>query len=141
MKQSVYKERSLIVDPKGSYLDDMSILCLHPEKLHWLLNFDKNIFDKAMVRNCETNILKGLIFFYIARCMKPGTIIDVYVCQPISVVQPMDAKTIESNARLAGFKDIKSKSIEEWVSESGKDLKITTLRLTMVRPEVLNDMK
>jgi hypothetical protein len=141
MKQSVYKERTLIVDPKGSYLDDINIICLHPDKLHWLLNFEKGIFDKAVVRNCETAVLKGITFFYIARCMKPGTIIDVYVCQPISVVQPMDAKTIENNAQLAGFKDIKSKNIEEWISEGGKDVKVSTIRLTMVRPEVLNDIK
>jgi hypothetical protein len=141
MKQTVYKEKTLVIDTKPGYLDDPNILSLHPEKAHWLLNFDKTLFDKAIIRNCETSSLKAMLFFYIARCMKPGTIADVYVCQPITVVQSIDAKTIESNAQIAGFQDVKSKNVEEWVTEGDKDVRINTIRLTMIRPEILNDLK
>jgi hypothetical protein len=67
------------------------------------------------------------------KILKPNSIVEVFVDQPISVMQALDASEIEANAKLAGFVDIQQHEIEYFVKDGDKDIKIKTLKMSMVR--------
>jgi len=129
------EQKFLYVDPKDLRLDDEDSFSVHPSKLSWLSSFENAIFDTAIIRNVPSSSLKSLCFFYIAKVVKPNGIVDVYVDQPISVMQSLDASEIEANAKLAGFVDFQQLNYEKWVREADGDKKFSTIRITMIRPE------
>jgi hypothetical protein len=136
-KRAVKKQetKTVIIDGKSQHLDDEDVLAIHPNKAHWLANFEKESFDKVVIMNSPTSALKSLAFFFMAKILKPSSILEVFVDQPISVMQALDASEIEANAKLAGFVDIQQHEIETFHKEGDKDIKVKSLKLSMVRPD------
>ena len=138
MKRKVIKKQltnTLFVDTKDQHLDEESVLAIHPNKIHWLSVFEKESFEKVLIKNTPTSSLKSLAFFFLAKVLKPNCLIEIFIDQPISVMQALDASEIEANARLAGFVDIQQHEIEFFVRENDKDIKIKSLKMSMVRSD------
>ena len=138
MKKKTDKKQqtnTLLIDAKDQHLDDEDCLAIHPAKVNWLAVFEKESFERVVVKNCPTSYLKSLAFFFIGKILKPNSIVEVFVDQPISVMQALDASEIEANAKLAGFVDIQQHEIETFHREGEKDIKIKSLKLSMVRPD------
>jgi hypothetical protein len=136
MKKKTVKKvqvNTLIVDTKNQHLDDDTVYAIHPAKLQWLSFFEKESFDKVIVKSTPTSSLKSISFFFMGKILKPNSIVEVFVDQPISVMQALDASEIEANAKLAGFVDIQQHEIEYFVKDGDKDIKIKTLKMSMVR--------
>lgn len=129
------KEKILYVDIKSQHLEDENSLAIHPSKINWLSCFTKETFDRAIVQNVPNSFIKSLGLFYLAQVVKINGIVDIYVDQPISVMQDLDASEIEANAKLAGFSDVQQSNYEKWIQENEKDIKISTIKITMLRPE------
>lgn len=125
-------DKVLYIDPKNQYLEEKNIISIHPSKLHWLLKFEKGVFDKAVVKNTDLNYLKAISLFRIGQPIKKGGIIEIFVDQPISIMQSMDAAEIESESKLAGYTDVSINKSERWENIDGKDLKISNIKITLV---------
>ncbi len=54
-------------------------------------------------------------------------------------MQALDASEIEANAKLAGFVDIQQHEIEYFVKDGDKDIKIKSLKVSMVRSDKAGD--
>lgn len=142
MKRKTVKKvpvNTLVVDSKDLHLEEENEFAIHPAKLQWLSFFEKESFDKVVIRNTPTASLKSISFFFMGKILKPSSIVEVYVDQPISVMQALDASEIEANAKLAGFVDIQQHEIEYFVREGEKDIKIKTMKMSMVRGDKAND--
>ena len=142
MKQRVIKKpqsNTLIVDGKDQHLDDEGVFCIHPNKLQWLNVFEKESFDKVVIRNTSSSSLKSLAFFFMGKILKPNCIVEVFIDQPISVMQSLDASEIEANSKLAGFVDIQQHEIEYFVKDGEKDIKIKSLKMSMVRADKISE--
>jgi hypothetical protein len=50
-------------------------------------------------------------------------------------MQSLDAGEIEANAKLAGLTDVQQSDYEKWVTQGDKDVKLSTIKLSMIRPE------
>jgi len=93
----------------------------------------------GLIRNTPSANIKSLGFFYLAKALKPNSLLEIYVDQPITVMQSLDASELEANAKLAGFVDIQQQEIEYFVREKDKDVKLRTIKLSMIRPEKVNE--
>ncbi len=133
MKSS--SNRVLYIDPKDQHLTEENIFAIHPNKINWLASMQKETFDKAVIQNVPSAGLTSIGFFNISQTIKQGGVVEVYVSQPISVMQSLDASEIEANAKLAGFVDIKQSEYEKFVKDGEKDVKFSTIKVTMVRQE------
>ena len=67
--------------------------------------------------------------------MKPSSVCEVVIYQPISVMQDYDAKQIEANAKLAGFTNFQTKDYEYKVDNK----KVKTLLVTFERAAKNNE--
>ena len=142
MKQRVIKKQltnTLFVDIKDQHLDEENIFAIHPNKIHWLSNFEKESFEKVVIKNTPTSYLKSITFFFLGKVLKPNCLVEIFIDQPISVMQALDASEIEANAKLAGFVDIQQHEIEFFIRESEKDIKLKSLKMSMVRAEKPTD--
>lgn len=135
------KEKVLIIDSKSQNLEDEDSLTIHPKKMQWLNLIQKESFDRAVVQNSATTFLKPIYLFYLAQAIKQNTTCVVYVDQPLSVMQQLDASEIEANAKLGGFINISITDYEKWRKEGEKNVRISTLKVTMVRPEKISMKK
>jgi hypothetical protein len=72
-------------------------------------------------------------FSYILRKLKPNSVLEVIIFQPISVMQEYDAKQVEANAKLAGFVEFETNNYMNVDSKTEK--KYQTLAVTCVKPE------
>jgi len=93
----------------------------------------------GVVRNTPSANIKSLGFFYLAKALKANSLLEIYVDQPITVMQSLDASELEANAKLAGFVDIQQHEIEYFVREKDKDVKLRTIKISMIRPEKVNE--
>jgi hypothetical protein len=142
MKKKVVKKveaQIIYVDGKNQHLEDETIFAVHPNKLQWLSYFEKESFDQVIVQNTPTSYLKSINFFFMGKILKPNSIVEVFIDQPISVMQALDASEIEANAKLAGFVDIQQHEIEYFVKDGDKDIKIKSLKVSMVRSDKAGD--
>jgi len=128
---------AIYIDSKNSHADDHNIFSIHPNKLHFLGNFEKESFDAGVIQNCPSSTIKTLGLFYLVKILKPNAKLDVIIDQPISVMQGLDASEIEANAKLAGFVDIQQSDYETTNTEGERKMNIKTISLTMTRPEKL----
>jgi len=128
---------TIIIDSKDNHIDDETVFAVHPSKLNFLGNFEKESFDKGIIQNCPSSSIKTLGLFYLVKILKPNSVLDVIIDQPISVMQNLDASEIEANAKLAGFIDIELNPYEVMVENGDKKIAIKTICLTMTRPEKL----
>ena len=136
MKKKTVKKvptNTLLVDAKDLHLDEEEVFAVHPNKLQWLSYFEKESFDNVIVKNTATSSLKSISFFFMGKILKPNCIVEVYIDQPISVMQALDASEIEANAKLAGFVDIQQHEIENFVKDGERDIKVKTMKMSMVR--------
>jgi hypothetical protein len=128
-------EKVLYIDSKDLHLDEENSFSVHPFKFSWLSNIQKETFDRAVIQNTPTHLIKSLSLFFLAQTVKINGIVDIFVDQPISVMQSLDASEIEANARLAGFSDPQQFSHERWVKDGERDVKISTIKVSLIRPE------
>lgn len=131
------RTKVLYIDPKDLHLDDENVFAVHPKKANWLSHFQPESFDKAVIQGVPSADMNALMFFYIAQSVKESGIIEVFVQQPITVMQALDAEEIEANAKLAGLIDIQQSDYEKWTREGDKDVKYSTVKLSMIRPKKL----
>ena len=131
VKQYIY------IDSKDNHIDDNNIFAIHPSKLNFLTHHDKEIFDGAVIQNCATSSIKTLGLFYLVKVLKPLAKLEVYIDQPISVMQKLDASEIEANAKLAGFVDIEESDYEKVTKDGDREHKVKSILLIMTRPETL----
>lgn len=126
-------EITLIVDTNDAYLDDMSVFYMHPKRLNTLRCVSSQEFSGAVIQFSPIDTLTSLNFSYILRTLKPNSICEVYVHQPISVMQDYDAKQIEANAKLAGFVGFEQSTadVEHPVTKAVD----RTIKVSFTRPE------
>ena len=135
-----FSERTLYIDTKDLHLEDENAFTIHPSKLNFLAGFQKEFFDRAFILNTPSGSISSLGLFYIAQTLKQNGELEILVDQPISVMQSLDASEIEANAKLAGFADIMKTPFEKFVRDGDRDVKITSVKVSMVKPEkILND--
>ncbi len=128
-------EKVLCIDSKDNHITNDNILAIHPSKIKWLANFEKETFDKAVIQNVSSDYLKPINIFYIAQSLKQNGVLEIYVDQQIKVMQELDASEIETNAKLAGFAGFEQQPFERWVKKGNQQVKISTIKVSMVRPE------
>ncbi len=121
----------LIIDPKGQY-EPKEGFHIDPSQMGWLKKVEKNSFDMVIIKNTESSQITQKHLSSIRKVLKPNCICEVYVSQLISVLQDLDAKEIESNAKLAKFASVESSIFEKFLNENGRDVKYSTIRLTLV---------
>ena len=125
--------KTLFIDGKDAHEDDDSCLVIHPSHLLSASTLDDNFFDNVIIKNSPAEYLKAAGLFHIFRALKSGGVLQVIVDQPIFVMQSLDASEIEANCRLAGFMILEKKAILV-MKKNGKESKIETSKLTMVKP-------
>ncbi len=124
-------EKVLFIDADDNHTNDENILALHPSKVSFLSLITNGSFQRGVIRNVATGDLSSLGFFYIGNALKENAILDVYVHQPIGVMQSLEAEEIEALAKLAGYSNIKITQVKQ----IEKEIKFPTIKLTMVRPK------
>ena len=130
---SSFLEKVLIIDGKEQHLDNDNAIVIHPKKLNLANMFEKNSFNKAIIRNSTVDDLKALSFFNIAQALKTGGTLEIIVCQPITVLQGVDADELEAKAKLGGFRDIKREPYETWIREGDQDYQLKTIKMIMIK--------
>jgi hypothetical protein len=126
--------KTLYIDGLDFHEEDKECLVLHPSHLTSLNVLDDNYFDECIIKNSPAEYLKAIGLFHIFRALKKGGVLQIIVDQPIYVMQSIDASQIESSCRLAGFNDIREESYSSYEKKNGKESKIETSKLTMVKP-------
>ena len=134
-------EKILYVDGKDYHLDEDNAMVIHPNNLGMAHTFEKGIFDKVIIKNSPTSYLKSICFFNIARALKDEGMLELYLAQPISVMQTIEVQEIEANALRGGFTGIEKGEFEEWVTENGKDIKLSNVKLTMMKHPITETKK
>jgi septum formation inhibitor MinC len=121
----------LVIDGDGDYSDSDNIFHLLPDRLPLSRCLADNTFEQCIIKNSPTENLTALHLSYVLRKIKPKSLCDIFVFQPISVMQEFDCKQIEANAKLAGFTDFQARMVE--IKDGEKSYRTTRIRC--VRPE------
>lgn len=100
----------LIVDKQDNSEKKENIFFVTPERLNQLKVVISDSFYKATIRNCPVNFLSSFNLQYIYNALKKHASATIYIDQPILVMQDYDKQTIQANATLAGFTNIKTSS-------------------------------
>ena len=127
------EERTLYVDSINNHSNEENCISVHPSHLNYIDAFDKEAFNKIIIKNSPLKYLKAKGLFNINRALKSGGICEIIVDQPIVVMQDLDAGEIESNCKLAGFDDINTESYSFVEKHNKKKKKIQTLKLIMTK--------
>ena len=98
----------LIVDKKDDLENNSNIFFVTPERLNQLKLVTSNVFYKATIKNCPANFLSSFNLQYIYNSLKPGASCTIFIDRQIAVMQDYDKQTIQANATLAGFTNIKT---------------------------------
>ena len=98
----------LIVDKNDDLENKENIFFVTPERLYQLKVVQINSFTKATVKNCQVTFLTSFNLQYIYNSLKQNAVCTIYIDQPIAVMQDYDKQTIQANATLAGFSNIKT---------------------------------
>ena len=120
----------LIVDIEADP-DKKNAYYLTPENLIQLKYIKPNSFSKATIRNTNVTYLTGFILQCLFTSLVKGSSATIVVDEPVLVLQDYDANTIEANAGLAGFKDIRSST--QYAYCPGLGTKVETIALTLTK--------
>jgi hypothetical protein len=123
----------LIVDTEDNYRSSEHQFYIHPQRLNFVRCLSDNQFVSCTVKNTSIENLTSMNFSYILRKLKPNSVLEVIIFQPISVMQEYDAKQVEANAKLAGFVEFETNNYMNVDSKTEK--KYQTLAVTCVKPE------
>jgi len=126
------EELTLMIDTNDTFQEDLSVFYIHPKRLSLLRCVSSQEFRKAVIQFSPIDTLTSLNFSYILRILKPNSVCEVAVHQPISVMQDYDAKQIEANAKLAGFTNFSFSKIE--VENTSNKNKYNTILVSFERP-------
>ena len=126
-------QRTLYVDAVDNHSEEDNCITIHPAHLNYVDSFDKEAFNKVIIKNSPAEFLKSKGLFNIYRTLKNGGICEIIVDQPIYVMQELDAGEIEANCKLAGFDDVSIQSHSYIENVNGNEKKVQTLKLTMVK--------
>ena len=125
--------KTLYIDGLDFHEDDKECLVIHPSHLLQCNSLDDNYFDEVIIKNSPAEYLKSLGLFHIFRSLKRGGELQIIIDQPIFVMQDIDSSQIEASCRLAGFNDIREESYSASERINGKEKRIETIKLTMVK--------
>jgi hypothetical protein len=121
----------LVVDNEDVYQNDQSVFYIHPNRLDMVRCLTNNQFNSCTIKNSSIDSLSSMNFSYILRKLKPEATCQVYIYQPITVMQEYDSKQVEANAKLAGFNDFTTQSVD-FTDNKNKTFK--TLSVSFVKP-------
>jgi hypothetical protein len=121
---------TLVVDSQDSYLNQSDVFYIHPERLPLVRCLESEQFESCTIKNSPVDNLTSLNFSYILKKLKPNSVCEIVIHQPISVMQDYDAKQVEANAKLAGFANFSIKDHEYKVDNK----KVKTLLVSFERP-------
>jgi hypothetical protein len=121
---------TLAIDSVNDYSDSQNVFHLHPQKIKQVECLAENFFEGAVVKNTATDTLASKYLFNIYKVLKSNKALQIYIDQPILVMQDFDVKQIESNAKLAGFNNISVKSAS--INSNGVVTK--TMLITLTKP-------
>jgi hypothetical protein len=127
------EERTLYVDSINNHSNEENCISVHPSHLNYIDAFDKEAFNKIIIKNSPLKYLKAKGLFNINRALKSGGICEIIVDQPIMIMQDLDANEIEANCKLAGFNDINTENYSSIENVNGIENRIQTLKLVMVK--------
>lgn len=126
--------KTLYVDSLDKHETEENCICIHPAHLKSADCFDKACFDKIVVKNSKADLLTGKGFFNLCRALKTGCVCEVFIDQPIAVMQKLDAGEIEANAKLGGFSSITQDTVNITTEVKGVKNTSSTIKLSMNKP-------
>ena len=121
----------LIVDKTDNLEKKENVFFVTPERLYQLKVVSSDSFYKATIRNCPVSFLTSFNLQYIYNSLKKSASATIYIDQPILVMQDYDKQTIQANATLAGFTNIKT-STASVINEKLKT-KIETITVILTK--------
>ena len=121
----------LIVDKTDNLEKKENVFFVTPERLNQLKVVSSDSFYKATIRNCPVNFLTSFNLQYIYNSLKKNASATVFIDQPILVMQDYDKQTIQANATLAGFTNIKTSTAS--VMNEKLKTKIETITVIMTK--------
>ena len=121
----------LIVDKTDNLEKKENVFFVTPERLNQLKVVSSDSFYKATIRNCPVNFLTSFNLQYIYNSLKKNASATVFIDQPILVMQDYDKQTIQANATLAGFINIKTSTAS--VMNEKLKTKIETITVIMTK--------
>ena len=120
----------LIVDKQDNLEKKENVFFVTPERLYQLKIVSADSFYKATIKNCPVTFLTSFNLQYIYNALKKHASATIYIDQPILVMQDYDKQTIEANATLAGFTNIKTSSASIMNEKLKTKIETITLILT-----------
>lgn len=121
---------TLAIDSVNDYSDSKNVFHLHPQKIQQVECLAEGFFEGAVVKNTATDVLTSKYLFNIYKALKSNKALEIFLDQPISVMQEFDCKQIESNGKLAGFNNISVKQTS--INNNGQVSK--TMLITLIKP-------
>lgn len=121
---------TLAIDSVNDYSDSKNVFHLHPQKIQQVECLAEGFFEGAVVKNTATDVLTSKYLFNIYKVLKSNKALEIFLDQPISVMQEFDCKQIESNGKLAGFNNISVKQTS--INNNGQVSK--TMLITLIKP-------
>ena len=119
---------NLAIDSVNDYSDSQNTFHVNPNKINQVECLAESFFDEVVVKNTPTDLLSSKNLFNIYKTLKPNKTCQIYLDQPISVMQDFDSKQIESNAKLSGFNNVSVKSTK--LNNNGTVIKTQLITLT-----------
>lgn len=124
------EDYELVIDSEDSYLEEEGIFYIHPGRLLTLRCVANNQFTACTIKNAPVASLTSLGLVAVLEKLKQNAKVEIYIDQPISVMQEYDAKQVEANLKLAGFDNIKIADGD--YLKAGK--KVNTLVVSCIKP-------
>ena len=91
-----------------------------------MLGVNKIVLHPGSALTIDRNIAIKNIYM----ALKKGAQATIYIHEPILVLHEYDARTLEANAELAGFKDIKTGTANVFNEDLGTKIETITFTLT-----------
>ena len=126
------EDYELAIDSEDTYLDQPNVFYIHPGRISTVRCVANIQFSSASIKNSPVNSLTSLNLVAVLEKMKQNAPLEVYIDQPITVMQEYDAKQVEANLKLAGFDEISINSGDYVKQSTGK--KIETLVVSCIKP-------
>ena len=120
----------LIVDRKDDLEKKENIFFVTPERLYQLKVVSSESFYKATIKNCSINFLSSFNLQYLFNSLKKNASATIFIDQPILVMQDYDRQTIQANATLAGFTNIKTSTASVMNEKLKSKIETITVILT-----------
>ena len=120
----------LIVDRKDDLEKKENIFFVTPERFYQLKVVSSESFYKATIKNCPVDFLSSFNLQYLFNSLKKNASATIFIDQPILVMQDYDKQTIQANATLAGFTNIKTSSASVMNEKLKSKIETITVILT-----------